>query len=137
MTGAHQPEPAQLTSLMPFAGALGVEITSADPDRVEATAAWAPERCTAGGILHGGYLMGVADAVGAVCAFLNLPSGATTGTIESKTNFLRPVAEGALTVVSGPIHVGRTTIVVQTDCLRADGMLASRTLQTQAVIAPA
>lgn len=120
---------------MPFAAELGLEIVSGAADRVEGRAEWRPEHCTAGGVLHGGYLMGLADSVGAVCAVFNLPEGAATSTIESKTNFFRAVSEGQVRLTATPIHVGRSTIVVQTDLRRADGQLVSRTVQTQAVIA--
>jgi len=131
-----EPNP-ELTSMahamMPFTRVLGLEVIAGDAGRVVARASWAPERCTGGNVIHGGFLMGVADSVGAACAVYNLPPGATTSTIESKTNFFRAVTEGALSVEAVPIHVGRTTIVVQTDITRADGKLVSRTLQTQAV----
>lgn len=84
--------------------------------------------------MHGGYLMAVADSVGAVCAFLNLPEGATTSTIESKTNFFRPVTSGNIRLVSTPVHVGRTVVAVQTDVTDDSGKMVSRTMQTQAVI---
>ncbi len=118
---------------MPLTGTLGLTISAASPDRVVGAADWAPERCTVGGVLHGGYLMALADSLGAMCAVFNLPNGATTATIESKTNFMRAVTGGTITVVSTPVHVGRTTIVVQTDITRDDGKLVSRTTQTQAV----
>ena len=121
---------------MPFTAALGLEIMRADDAGVEARAEWNADRCTAGGVLHGGYLMALSDSVGAMCAFFRLPEGATTSTIESKTNFFRAVTEGAVTVTSTPVHVGRAIVVVQTDVTRADGKLASRTTQTQAVIIP-
>ena len=60
--------------------------------------------------------MTLADSVGAACAFLNLPSGAGTSTIESKTNFFRGVTDGHVDAVARPLHVGRRTIVVQPDC---------------------
>ena len=47
-----------------------------DAARVAGSVAWAEERCTIGGLLHGGVLMAFADSLGAVCAFLNLPPGA-------------------------------------------------------------
>lgn len=119
---------------MPFAAGFGLAIVSGDKDRVVGRIEWAPERCTTGGAAHGGYLMAAADSVGALCAYLNLPDGALTSTIESKTNFFRAFTEGTANVVSTPVHVGRTTIVVQTDVNRADGKLVTRTTQTQAVI---
>jgi len=120
---------------MPFAAELGLTIDAGSPERVVGRAAWAAERCTVGGALHGGYLMALADSVGALCASLNLPPGAGTSTIESKTNFVRGATEGEVVVTAEPLHVGRTTIVVVTDITRADGKLVSRTTQTQAVLA--
>lgn len=119
---------------MPFAAALGLVIESGGADGVVGRAAWQADRCTVGGALHGGYLMALADSVGAVCAHANLPPGAGTSTIESKTNFLRAATEGEITITSTPLHAGRTTIVVVTDVTRADGKLVSRTTQTQAVL---
>lgn len=125
-----------VVSSMPFASALQIEITDLTPQRVSATMAWAEERCTTAGILHGGALMAFADTAGAVCAVANLPQGASTSTIESKTNFFRAVRDGTVTATSVPLHVGRTTIVVQTDLTDDRGKLVARVTQTQAVLAP-
>lgn len=124
----------QLLAAMPFAAAAGIEIDTASAEEVTGRMPWAPERCTTLGILHGGALMTFADTLGALCAFLNLPPGAGTSTIESKTNFFRAVREGFVEAVSTPLHVGRTTIVVQTDILDAQGRRVARVTQTQAVI---
>src|SRR5437763_6165619 len=97
-----------LQGAMPFANLLGVELVSASPEEVRATMAWDESRCTTGGLLHGGALMGFADTLGAICALLNLPDGAGTTTIESKTNFLRGVSEGTVEAVTKPLQVGRT-----------------------------
>ena len=121
---------------MPFAGVLGLEILAAGPEEVQARLAWEERLCTAGGILHGGALMSLADAAGGFCAFLNLPDGSTgTATIESKTNFFRAVREGHVVATSRPLHVGRTTIVVETDLHDAAGKHVARVTQTQAVLA--
>ena len=119
---------------MPFARELGLEVVSATADEVRARAAWSAERCTTAGMLHGGFLMAAADSMGAVCTVLNLPPGAGTATIESKTNFFRAVREGRVWLTTVPVHVGRTTIVVQTDVADDRDKLISRTTQTQAVI---
>jgi uncharacterized protein (TIGR00369 family) len=122
---------------MPFAETLGLEVISASPEEVHARIAWEERLCTAGGILHGGALMALADAAGAYSAFLSLPEGATgTATIESKTNFFRAVREGYVDARSRPLHRGRTTIVVETDLHDADGKHVARVTQTQAVLAP-
>lgn len=124
----------QLTEAVPFAGELGVEIEAATETEVRGSMAWAPERCTAGGILHGGALMAFADSLGGVCAFLNLPPGATTATIESKTNFFRAVRAGNVIGVTRPLHAGRSFIVVQTDLSDDEGRRVAQVTQTQAVL---
>ena len=127
------PTPQQLRDTMPLATLLGVELTEAGPELVRGWLEWAPERCTAGGLMHGGALMALADCCGGVCAFLNLPEGSIgTATIESKTNFLRAVREGSVLASTRPLHAGRTTIVIETELAREDGALVAKVTQTQA-----
>jgi uncharacterized protein (TIGR00369 family) len=128
------PDVAALVASMPFAVACGVEIDAATAEEVRGGLAWAPERCTVGGVVHGGALMTLADSLGAVCAFLNLPDGAVTSTIESKTNFFRGLRDGRASAVTTPLHVGRSTIVVQTDIRDDRGRRIALVTQTQAVI---
>ena len=125
---------AAIRDAMPLAGHLGFEGVEGGPERVVLRGTWAPEHCTAAGLLHGGYLMTLADAAAATLAYLNVPPGATTATIEAKTNFLAAVREGAVTAHAELVHKGRTTMVLQVDVRDAAGRLVSRTLQTQAVI---
>ncbi|MGV9882775.1 PaaI family thioesterase [Streptomyces sp. NPDC003006] len=125
---------AQLLAAVPFAGHLGIAFEETGPDRVEGTLPWSPELCTAGGVLHGGAVMALADTVGAVCAYLNLPDGAATSTIESKTNFLRAVRSGTARAVARPLHIGGSFIVVQTEVYDDQGRLTGQTTQTQAVL---
>jgi uncharacterized protein (TIGR00369 family) len=120
------------TPSIPFAELLGIEVLEASPDLVRARLEWSPERCTTGGIMHGGALMGLADNSGGICAFLNMPEGATgTATIESKTNFLRGVRGGAVTATTRPLHKGRTMAVLETELVSDDGKLAAKVTQTQ------
>lgn len=122
--------------VLPFAALAGIEITAASRDEVRGRMAWREDLCTLGGILHGGALMTLADSVGAACAFLNLPEGAGTATIESKTNLLRAVRAGTVEATATPVHVGRTMIVVQTDLRDEQGRRVALTVQTQAVLPP-
>jgi 1,4-dihydroxy-2-naphthoyl-CoA hydrolase len=119
---------------MPFAQELGIQLLDARPDEVRGRLEWSARLCTTGGVLHGGVMMSLADTVGALCAFLNLPPGGATSTIESKTNFFRAVRAGHLDAVARPLHVGRSTIVVQTDVLDASGRRVAQVTQTQAVL---
>jgi uncharacterized protein (TIGR00369 family) len=131
---SEMPTPQQIRDTMPFAKLIGAELTEVSADVVRARMEWAPERCTAGGLLHGGALMSLADGCGGVCAFFNLPEGASgTATIESKTNFLRGVRDGAVIATTRPLHKGRTTIVIETELAREDdGKLVAKVTQTQA-----
>lgn len=128
------PAPEALLKAVPFAEKLGIALAEAAPARVRAVLAWAPELCTVGGALHGGALMALADTAGAVCAFLNLPPGAGTSTVESKTNFFRAVRSGVVRAEARPVHVGRSFIAVRTDLHDEDGTLVGQTTQTQAVL---
>ncbi len=126
------PEPHQLRDLMPFAVLIGVELLEAGPELVRGYLDFAPERCTSAGLVHGGALMALADSCGGLCAFLNLPPGASgTATIESKTNFLRGVRDSGVTATTRPLHAGRSMIVIETELARDDGKLAAKVTQTQ------
>jgi 1,4-dihydroxy-2-naphthoyl-CoA hydrolase len=126
---------SDLLGTMPFARRLGVRLGEATPERVTGSLDWADDLCTAGGVLHGGALMSAADSLGALCAYLNLPEGATTATLESKTNFFRAVHGGTVSLVSRPLHVGRSSIVVQTELTDDAGKPVAFVIQTQAVLA--
>jgi 1,4-dihydroxy-2-naphthoyl-CoA hydrolase len=125
----------QLHGLVPLSATLGIRLAEATPDAVRAELDWRAELCTAGGVLHGGALMSLADTAGAVCAFLKLPAGAEgTTTIESKTNLLAAVRGGTVTATATPLHVGSSLIVVETELRRDDDRLVAKTIQTQAVL---
>jgi uncharacterized protein (TIGR00369 family) len=120
---------------MPFLKLLDIETVTNTAEEVRLRMAWRAELCTTLGIMHGGAIMSLADTAGAMCAFLNLPEGAGgTTTIESKTNFLRAVRDGAVEAVAKPLHAGRKIVVVETDVLDDAGKRVARVTQTQAVL---
>jgi 1,4-dihydroxy-2-naphthoyl-CoA hydrolase len=123
-----------LLALIPFAATLGIELVSAGSDEVVGRLAWREELCTTGGALHGGALMSLADNLGGLCAYLNLPTGAGTATISSSSNFMRGLRDGSVTGSAQPLRVGRSVIVVQTDLHDDAGRLVAQTTQAQAVI---
>jgi len=127
------PDLGAAVAQMPFAAALGVVLDAAAADEVRGHLAWAPDRCTTAG-MHGGAVMGLADSLGGLCAFLNLPAGAGTATISSSTVFTRAVRDGEVRAVARPLHVGRSTIVVQTDLADAGGRRVAQVTQVQAVL---
>ena len=124
-----------LLASMPFAQEIGVQLVSATSDEVVGALDWSPERCTVGGLMHGGALMSLADSVGAVCAFLNLPSrSGGTATTNSTTHLFRGVREGTVTATARPLNRGRTLIVVQTDLTDGAGRRVAQVTQSQAVL---
>jgi 1,4-dihydroxy-2-naphthoyl-CoA hydrolase len=128
-------DPASLLAAMPFSAWCGIALTEAGPEAVTGSLAWTPERCTSGGVMHGGAIMALADSLGGICAFLNLPEGASTSTIESKTNFFRAVRGGVVRAVARPLHLGRTVIVIQTDLRDDQDRRVAQVTQSQAVLA--
>jgi 1,4-dihydroxy-2-naphthoyl-CoA hydrolase len=126
---------AALHTTMPFTALIGATALVVSAEEVRLRLDWDPARCTAGGLLHGGAVMALADAAGGLCAFLNLPDGATgTATISSATNFLRGVRDGHVEAVARPLNVGRTVIVADTELFDAAGRRVARVTQTQAVL---
>ena len=123
----------ELVALMPFARQLGVVVDEASADRVVARLDWAPHLCTAGGVMHGGALMSLADTAGALVTFLGLPEGATTATVTSTSQLFRPVTSGTVRAVAVPLHRGRTTVTAQTSLFDASDRLVAQTTQIQAV----
>ena len=119
----------------PFGRLIGMKIIEAQPDRVVTEMVVREELANRNGVLHGGAVMALADNMGGTATFLNLPAGAGTTTIESKTNFFAacPIGE-TITTETTPLHRGRTTMVWQTRITRADGKLAALVTQTQLVM---
>ena len=127
---------ARLQALkLPFAELLGIEFVAAEPERVVAEMTVRADLCTIPSVLHGGALMAFADTLGAAGTILNLPEGAGTTTVESKTNFLAAAPQGArLSGEATPLHRGRRTMVWQTRIATAEGRLVAVVTQTQLVL---
>jgi len=122
---------------MPLAVLMGVKFTEAEKDRVVATMVVREDLCTMNNIIHGGAIMALADTVGAAATVINLPEGAGTTTIESKTNFVGPAQAGTtVKATATPIHRGRRTQVWQTRLETDAGKLVAVVTQTQMVLQP-
>lgn len=115
---------------------LDIRFVEAHADRVVAELTYREALTTVGGSLHGGTLMALADTVGAAATMLNLPPGAGTTTLESKTNFFAPGRSGTVRAEATPLHRGKRTMVWQTRVTDESGRLLSLTIQTQMVLAP-
>lgn len=134
MDDPEQAAAGENLAAVPFAAKLGITLAEATPERVTGRLAWAPDLCTTGGIMHGGALIGLADNLGGICAFLNLPPGAGTATISSASTLMRAVRGGEVTATARPLTVGRTVIVVQTELRDDQGRLVAQVTQSQAVL---
>jgi 1,4-dihydroxy-2-naphthoyl-CoA hydrolase len=118
--------------LPPFPTDMGIELTETTPARVAGAMTVRRAHANRNGVMHGGAVMAFGDALGGVAAALNLVDRESTTTLESKTNFLRPIALGErITALCVPLHRGRKTHVWQTSILREDGKVAAITTQTQ------
>src|SRR5215472_7170065 len=122
---------------LPFAELIGLSVTAATPDRVNAEILVREQLCTNPAVLHGGAMMAVADSLGAYATLLNLKSGQGTTTIESKTNFFAPAPLGSKVLAEcTPLHRGRRTMVYQTRTTGENGRLLGIVTQTQMVLEP-
>ena len=120
---------------LPFAKLLGIEITSASAEKVTAEMLVREDLCTRPAVLHGGAAMALADTLGAMATLVNLPEGAATTTIESKTNFISAAPAGAKVIAEcTPVHRGKRTMVWQTRVTTVEGRLVALVTQTQIVI---
>jgi uncharacterized protein (TIGR00369 family) len=118
-----------------FARLMGVELTATELDRIAGTLAVTDDLTNGSGMIHGGALMAFADTLGAIGTMVNLPDGAQTTTMESKTNFIAPAPVGTtITGEATPVHKGRTTMIWQTRITRPDGRLVAIVTQTQLVM---
>jgi 1,4-dihydroxy-2-naphthoyl-CoA hydrolase len=120
---------------LPFASLLGIDLVSAEPDKLVAEMTVRPEFCTRPAVLHGGVIMAFGDTLGALATVANLKDGASTTTIESKTNFIGAAPAGPRVVgETTPVHRGRRTMIWQTRVTTAEGKLVAMVMQTQLVL---
>jgi uncharacterized protein (TIGR00369 family) len=120
---------------LPFAELLGIEVVSASPDKIVAEMTVREDLCTRPAVLHGGAIMAFADTLGAMGTIVNLPQGAGTTTIESKTNFVASAPLGTRVVGEAtPLHRGRRTMIWQTRVSAPEGRLVALVTQTQLVL---
>ena len=121
--------------MLPFAELLGIEFVSVVPDKIVAEMTVREDLCTRPAVLLGGAVLAFADTLGATGTIVNLPEGAGTTTIESKTNFVTPAPAGTRVVGEAtPIHRGRRTMIWQTRVSTPEGRLVALVTQTQLVL---
>ena len=121
--------------MLPFAKLLGIEVVSASPERIVGELTVRDDLCTRPAVLHGGAIMAFGDTLGAIGTVVNLPEGAGTTTIESKTNFVTPAPAGTRVIGEAtPLHRGKRTMIWQTRITTPEGRLVALVTQTQLVL---
>ena len=121
--------------MLPFAKLLGIEFTNASADRIVARMTVREDLCTRPAVLHGGAERVGQSHDGATGTIVNLPAGAATTTIESKTNFVAPAPAGTQVIGEAtPVHRGRRTMIWQTRVTTPEGRLIALVTQTQLVL---
>jgi uncharacterized protein (TIGR00369 family) len=119
-----------------FAVHVGIELLEATKQRVLGRIVIGPQHSNGRDRVHGGAIMTLADTLGAIGTVMNLPPGAVTTTIESKTNFLAGGRGDELIGESLPLHIGRNTMVWQTTIRDSDSRRVAVVTQTQLVLIP-
>jgi 1,4-dihydroxy-2-naphthoyl-CoA hydrolase len=93
-------------------GHLGIVVTLATPDRMQAELLVQPHLLAPNGYLHAGSVVTLADTAAGYGCVANLPEGATGfTTVELKSNHLGTAREGRVQCVARAAHLGRTTQV--------------------------
>ncbi len=120
-------------------GALGLQLLSADGDRVTARLPIGPHLHQPYGIVHGGVYCSVVEttaSVGGALWFSGRSEGGHVVGVSNLTNFLRAVREGVLEVEATPVHRGRTQQLWQVAVTDEAGKLVARGEVRLANIAP-
>jgi uncharacterized protein (TIGR00369 family) len=129
-------EQLQQTTLGLFPETLGVRFLEASPEHIRAELFVTEQLCTLPGVMHGGAIMAFADTLGAYATVFNLPPGAGTTTLESKTNFFSKAPSQAKVIGDcRPLHRGRRTLVWETQISTEAGKRVATVTQTQIVLA--
>jgi 1,4-dihydroxy-2-naphthoyl-CoA hydrolase len=136
MTESSSPPRRPGFRLPEFAQLVGIEVIEADPQRVLGRIVIGQQHSNGHDRVHGGAIMSLADTLGAIGTVLNLPKGAATTTIESKTNFLAAARGNELRGEALPLHIGRNTMVWQTTIRDDQDRRIAVVTQTQLVLVP-
>ena len=126
---------ALINSQPEFSRLLGMTITDVNDTQLFAEMTVKNEFGNRNGVMHGGAIMAFADNIGGTATFINLKPGLSTTTIESKTNFFRPIKIGnKIKAQCDILKQGTKIVVVQTTIFRPDKKVAAIVTQTQMIL---
>jgi 1,4-dihydroxy-2-naphthoyl-CoA hydrolase len=117
-----------------FDGLYGLELVSANDQEVRGQVTVRPELTQAAGLLHGGVLASMAEAMASLATWVAVQGDGKVAMGQSNaTTFLRPITEGTVHAVARRRHRGRTTWVWDVDFTDDAGRLCATTRMTVAV----
>ena len=123
-----------------FPGDLGIEPLEIEDTHARGRIVVDKRHLHPGGFVHGGAWTALGDTVAAWATFRSIPPGHDFTTIELKLNvFGSGLAGDEIVAVAKPLHVGRTTVVIEVRIERIrDGetKLAANLIVTQFVLPP-
>ena len=139
-----QVTPDDIRSYLPgtFPGDLGIEPLEIGQGHAVGRIVVDKRHLHPGGYVHGGVWTALADTVAAWVTFRSIPPGHDFTTIELKLNvFAAGLPGDELRATARPLHVGRSTAVIETEIAKrpADGgeeRLAAAFVATQFVVPP-
>ena len=115
--------------------ALGIEVTLATPERVEARMPVDRRTHQPFGLLHGGASVALAETVASVGGYMNVdPAREHVVGLEINANHLRAKRDGEVRAVATPIHVGRRTQVWEVRIADEEGRAVCISRCTLAVV---
>jgi uncharacterized protein (TIGR00369 family) len=100
--------------------ARGTRFLEVSPERAVAELAFRPDLAQLTGLFHGGVILSLADETATACSVANVMADGTWDpakfplTIQLSANLIRNTNSGKLIAEAVPLHLGRTTTVVQT-----------------------
>jgi 1,4-dihydroxy-2-naphthoyl-CoA hydrolase len=123
-----------------FPGDLGIEPLEIEDTHARGRVLVDRRHLHPGGFVHGGAWTALGDTVAAWATFRSIPPGHDFTTIELKLNvFGSGLLGDEIVAVARPLHVGRTTVVIEVriERIRAgESKLAANLIVTQFVLAP-
>ncbi len=113
---------------------VGLEITELGDDFLKGTLPVDHRTQQHMGIIHGGASVVLAETLGSVAANLCTPQDFHIVGLDINANHVRPGRPPLVTGVAKPVHIGRTTVVVEINIFDKDDKLVCVSRLTAAVL---
>jgi 1,4-dihydroxy-2-naphthoyl-CoA hydrolase len=113
---------------------VGLEITELGDDFLKGTLPVDHRTQQHMGIIHGGASVVLAETLGSVAANLCTPQDFHIVGLDINANHVRPGRPPLVTGVARPVHIGRTTVVVEINIVDKDDKLVCVSRLTAAVL---